>query len=316
LSFSMARILAVSTLAFLCAGMAVAQQSFTIVGELTADDATGLDRYTVEVLTEGNHFPIVRAFVATSGRFELRGLAPGPYHLEVKNPAGDTVVQESLTPSPLTSMIRLTVPSNSEKPKPISGTISAASLNHKTPRKALKEMEVAQTFKDAGDHPKAIEHLRAAVEIDPRSVEAHTNLGVEYGRAGKYPEARAEFTTTIELGLRGAQQYCNLAVVSLEMSETEVAESNIRRALAIDSRYPQANYLMGKLLAVRPDRYDDAARYLKLAAPGMPAANLILAQVYARSGRKQSAIDALTVYEQTAPPTTRPKLEAMIKSLR
>jgi tetratricopeptide (TPR) repeat protein len=316
MSFSTERFFSLTLLVLFSAVIATAQQSYNISGELTAEDSTGFDQFTVEVVTVGSHSAVARAFVTSSGRFEIRSLAPGTYRLEVKDGAGDIVMQDSLVPSQLTSNIRLTVPSRLPKSTPIAGVISAASLNHKTPRKALNQMAIAQTYKNSGDHPKAIEHLLLAVEIDPKSAEAHTNLGAEYGRIGNYLAAREQFTTIIQLGLRGSPQYCNLAVAELGLNETETAESSLRTALAVDSRYPQANYLMGKILAERPDRYDDAIRFLRLAAPELPAANLVLAQTYIRAGHKQDAIDALTLYESSAPPATKTKVEEMIRSLK
>jgi tetratricopeptide (TPR) repeat protein len=316
LSFSTARLLSLSTLALFWAAAAFAQQSFNISGELVADPPRDFNRFTVEVIASSSHSAAARAFVTTGGRFELRNLAAGTYRLQVLDSAGSVVIQETLVPSPLTANVRFTVPNNPGKSTAITGVIGAAELNHKTSRKAVKEMLLAETYKNSGDHLKAIEHLKTAVEIDPKSVEAHTNLGVEYARTGHYRAAREEFTATMDLGLRGSQQYCNLAIAALGLNETETAESNVRSALALDSRSPQANYLMGKILAERPERSADAIRYLRLAAPEMPAVNFVLAQTYIRAGDNRNAIEALKLYEQTAPPSVKPKVEEVIKSLR
>jgi Flp pilus assembly protein TadD len=303
-------------LAFLCAATASAQQSFNISGELVSRGSSLLDRYTVEIQTVASHLPAGHAFVNSSGTFEIHNLAPGSYTLSVLNPAGDILTQDSLTPSQLTSHISISLPEQIGKPAPISGTVAFSTLNHQVPKKAMKEIGIAQALTKSGDHTQAIEHLKKALQIDPRSSEAHTNLGAEYARTGDYPAAHSEFTITLQLGPRGAEQYCNLAVSLFAMNHVTEAESSLGKALAVDSRNPQSNYMMGRILALRPDRSDDATRYLKLAAPGMPAANLILAQIYARSGSNQSAIDVLTAYQQTASPANRIKVAQVINSLK
>jgi tetratricopeptide (TPR) repeat protein len=111
-------------------------------------------------------------------------------------------------------------------------------------------------------------------------------------------------------------QYCNIGVVALALNRPEEAEHEVRQALTIESRNPQSNFLLGRILAARPDRYDEAVRHLKLATADIANANVVLAELYAKRGHKREAIAALQNYEQVNPSANREKVEKMILSLR
>jgi hypothetical protein len=93
MSFSTARLFAFKNLVFISALIATAQQSYNITGELTTENSTSLDQFTVEVLTAASHSAVARVFVTSSGRFQIRSLAPGEYRLDVKDRAGDVVMR-------------------------------------------------------------------------------------------------------------------------------------------------------------------------------------------------------------------------------
>jgi tetratricopeptide (TPR) repeat protein len=100
------------------------------------------------------------------------------------------------------------------------------------------------------------------------------------------------------------------------MNRPEDAEREVRQALLIDSRYSQANFLLGKILSERPERCDEAVKHLELAMADIANANVVLAQIYAKTGRKQDAIAALKNYEQVNPSANHEKVQQMILSLR
>ena len=111
-------------------------------------------------------------------------------------------------------------------------------------------------------------------------------------------------------------QYCNIAVIALAMNRKEEAEKEVRQSLQIESRYPQSNFLLAKILAGEPGRYEEAVKHLKLAAPEIANANVLLAQLYAQAGRKKDAIAALETYESLNPSANCEKVRQMISSLR
>jgi predicted Zn-dependent protease len=100
------------------------------------------------------------------------------------------------------------------------------------------------------------------------------------------------------------------------MNHAEEAETEVRRALTIEPRNPQSNFLLGRILYNNPDSYDEAVKHLKLATTDIANANVILAQLYAKHGHKREAVAALQNYEQVNPAANHEKVQKMILSLR
>jgi Flp pilus assembly protein TadD len=292
------------------------QQSFDIAGNLTAQHAASFQNYSVRVESADHHSTYEHMGVTSDGHFVIHNLPSGNYMLRVETRAGQTVALQSLIPSIMTTHIEITLPDDPRQSTPISGTVALSTLTHPISKKALKELRVAGNFAKSGDDPHAIEHLQAALKIDPDFSEAHTNLGAAYARTNNFQAAYDEFQAAIRLGPRTAMQYCNLAIAAMGLHKPDEAEAGARKALAVDSRNPQSNYLMGRILATHPDALDSAIHHLKLALPDFPLANLVLAQIYARTGQKQIAIEALRAYEQIASPADKARTDRMIQSLR
>jgi predicted Zn-dependent protease len=70
------------------------------------------------------------------------------------------------------------------------------------------------------------------------------------------------------------------------------------------------------MMSNQPERYDEAVKHLKLAAPEIANANVLLATLYAKTGRKQEAIAALENYKLLNPTADRENVQKMISSLR
>ena len=50
-----------------------------------------------------------------------------------------------------------------------------------------------------GDDDAAINNFKKAIQMDPRTANAHYGLGLVYSKIGQHKEASAEFLKTIEL---------------------------------------------------------------------------------------------------------------------
>jgi Tfp pilus assembly protein PilF len=285
------------------------------VGDLSANNGPPLGTYTVELSGQGGGLPIDHTTSNPDGRFEFRGVAAGSYNILVKTQAGDVVGVQYVSNIQVNPQVHVQI-AETAPVKPISGTVPVSALQHHAPRQAVQEMKAAMKASQAGDSESAQEHLLAAIRLDPDFSEAHTNLGAQYTRAKKLDLAYTEFQTALRLGPRGAMQYCNLAVIDLAMKRRAEAEQGVRQALAVDSRNPQSNALLGEILAAKPESYDEAVKHLKLAAEEIPSAMFLLAQLYASHGHKQDAIAALESYQQTAPAANREKIQKVILSLR
>jgi len=80
----------------------------------------------------------------------------------------------------------------------------------------------------------AIERFREAIEIEPRSVEAHAYLGVAFYEKGLYQDAVEATREAINLGGVTPVAYNNLARAYLANSQREEAADAWRQALSLD----------------------------------------------------------------------------------
>jgi Tfp pilus assembly protein PilF len=280
LSFlSVGRLLFIAHVIALIGSPASAQSLAAFGGDLYTNSGRVSGPYTVELTSFASNAAIERTISNPDGKFEFHSVAAGNYTIMVKTEGGDVIAIQDVSSAMGNTYVHIHV-AEPVTYKPVNGSVSAITLQHHAPNKAIHEMNAAMKKSRAGDSAAAQEHLRAALQIDPEFSEAHTNLGAEYTRAGKLDLAYAEFESALKTGPKGAMEYCNIAVVALAMRRVAEAEQEARQALSIDSRNPQANYLLGKILASQ-GHYDEAAKRLKLAAPDIPNANILLEKMRA-----------------------------------
>ena len=74
-------------------------------------------------------------------------------------------------------------------------------------------LKVISELLEKNDYDRAIEECKRALEIDPKSVAVHNNLGVLYGMTGKDDEAIAEFKDVVSLSPNEAGAYKNIAII-------------------------------------------------------------------------------------------------------
>jgi Flp pilus assembly protein TadD len=90
----------------------------------------------------------------------------------------------------------------------------------------------------------AEKRLRRALEIDPKHVRAHSNLGLVLGQQERYPEAFREFQLA---GLSEAEAHCNLAFVYWTKSKYDEAKSECRLAGQLDPSCSKARDMLAQL---------------------------------------------------------------------
>src|SRR5262249_42660296 len=162
--------------------------------------------------------------------------------------------------------------------------------------------------------------LERALRIDPQYSDARVNLGVSYVRLGRYSDALEQFEKAATTGPASATLYGNLAYALYALGRLPDAEQAARRALALDSRYVKAHYLLGSLLArrVRPDSLalaPEAALHLRLGSADIPHAFIEIAQVYLAEGDRLSAAEEVRLYLQSGNTHRRAEAERWLKKL-
>ncbi len=123
---------------------------------------------------------------------------------------------------------------------------------------------------ESGEFDEAIEHLRKAVDINPKYFYAHYHLATVY-LLNKSPQlAETEFLKIIEKGWEPEGINLDIAKAQLESGKYEAAEQYAVRAMEKDPSNPEPYYLMTELCRLKKDpegasHYQSEAKKRKIA---------------------------------------------------
>ncbi|HZS55358.1 MAG TPA: tetratricopeptide repeat protein [Bryobacteraceae bacterium] len=84
-----------------------------------------------------------------------------------------------------------------------------------------------------GQLPTAIAHLQKALEINPASVSAHSDLGIALAKSGHIPEAIREFKTALQLDPSAQQPRQNLEAARAQQQSADSAEAHYNRGVEL-----------------------------------------------------------------------------------
>ena len=110
-----------------------------------------------------------------------------------------------------------------------------------------------QLVTDAADYvrsqqfDKGVDAARQALELDHRSSEAYTVLGVALSRLGRIEEATDAFRRAIQTNSYSARNYFNLAMHYYGMGQKNDAISMCQEAIRCDGKHKNAHDLLKKL---------------------------------------------------------------------
>ena len=101
--------------------------------------------------------------------------------------------------------------------------IDTAAITHqmetmaaKNPRDADVRLKLANFLYDQKQYNKAIEWYQRALELDPKNVNGHTDLGTAYFYTGRPQDALREYDMSLKLNPRHEPTMLNAIVVNLE----------------------------------------------------------------------------------------------------
>jgi len=159
-------------------------------------------------------------------------------------------------------------------------SISVSRLRHTPPGRAQKALLQGLKLDRAGDVAGSAEAFRRAIALDPSYAEAHTDLGVEYLNLGLLDDAIAEFRTATRLDPATSVHHANLGLALMTIGRFREAEPEARTAVALDETSTKAQFLLGYVLAHRPETRAAAEEHLRYAARDFPDARIALALLY------------------------------------
>ena len=232
------------------------------------------------------------------GRFSFKKLPAGQYSVIVLARGFQKVRKTiDITPSFADSsgQVEITVeilrPESGQRARDLQQTVSVRRLT--ISKKAEKEYERARKAAVQSDYKAMVRHLKKAIELEPQFAEAMNDLGTHYHRARRYEEAIELFRSAARVDSEAFTPHLNLGGSLLEAGRPiEALEAN-GRALELDSNDPLAHAQMGIALFTL-GHYEPALFHLNEAKridPGSAASpQLILAEIYFRQGRKNTAL--------------------------
>jgi tetratricopeptide (TPR) repeat protein len=121
-------------------------------------------------------------------------------------------------------------------------------------------IDAANRLRSQGRPREALPLYRRALEIDPRSAEAHNNLGNTFFELGQPQDAADCYLRALTVKA-SAEVFCNLANALWQLGRHAEALSATERALALDSRLSMAHNILGLLRAASGQRTQAVASY-------------------------------------------------------
>lgn len=270
---------------------ATAQVRSSETGAVIGNVNTGrvpADTLTVMLTAPGE--PDRRFDLRVTGDFEFHDLPIGSYELQVLTFQGDIIYRKSVYVSAV-NRISVRLPDWNIQPTPAPGaaTVSAVRLQHNPPGKARKEFAQAAKASRKEDRAAAIEHLKKAIELDPKYMEAHYNLGVQYLNTRRFELARSEFQAAVTLDPGAPSPWVNLSSTLLLMGRSADAEVAIRKALRLDGNNVLAHYLLSISLLTQGKQTAEAVDNLKRVSDTYPHAQKILDEISKNGGTIEGA---------------------------
>jgi tetratricopeptide (TPR) repeat protein/serine/threonine protein kinase len=168
------------------------------------------------------------------------------------------------------------------------------------PRSGAAHNALGGALRDKGDLDEAIAEFRKAVELGPKNVEGHYNLGnallKDKGNKASRDEALVSLRTAVKLAPNSSAAHTSLGFALLEKRNSDEGIAEFRKALKIDQNNARAHSGIGLWLHLTKGDRGEALTHLRKAvevAPNFAPARGALGIALARSGKEEDLDEAL-----------------------
>jgi tetratricopeptide (TPR) repeat protein len=177
-------------------------------------------------------------------------------------------------------------------------------LAKEQPENALYIYWLGRIDYDAQKYDQAVIKLRRAVELDPKMMRAHDNLGLTYEHLSDNEAAAKSYRAAIELNRKqtNPSPWPNLNLVILLMGKNELdeAENLLREALRYDAKLPQIHYNLGQILEKqnKPIEAKEALLQAIVLDQNYAEPHYTLSRIYQKQSEKIKAKEELDLFQK------------------
>ncbi len=245
-----------------------------ISGRVISDDRLELSLLRVQLIDLTSRRIVSDSTLNVSGGFQFPAQPMGFYEFRIFGQAGQTLYTLDFQ-SATTSYLEVKLPKQNFGSQP--ATISAPRLQHKTPKKARQQIELATKFYKQGDHPKAIEHLLAGAAIDHENFDILSNLGALYLKDRDPDKAFPWLDKAWRIDPDDSPNNTNLSAYYTYKDDYAKAEEFAAASLRANPNSTHARYMLAVSLLKQGKNTEGARTHLdQIQGSFAPAKNLLL----------------------------------------
>lgn len=270
----------------------------------------------IKVKLESVNAGMVSVMADPNGSFAFRNLEPGSYTIVIETEDYETVREPVLIEVAQSKVIRgldstprnFVIPiylqpkrnANASDSKP--GVLNAALAN--VPQAAADLYTRGVQSAKTGDSKKAVEQLRAAVDLYPNFALALNELGVQYLKLGQTDKAAEALRAALKIEPDAVTPRLNYGIALLGKREYAQAETELRQVLKKNESLTTAHLYLG-LALIHLAQYDEAEKELQRAATlgrdQMALAHYYLGGIYWKKSQYKRAAEELELYLKLEP---------------
>jgi tetratricopeptide (TPR) repeat protein len=255
-------------------------------------------------------------FSDSNGTFSFRGLDAGSYTVTVDagndyEQARETVYIEpqanvprlGITLPPVARLYTLDISLRLKQEVYMKAGVVSAALAA-VPEQARDLYLKAVTAAEAGETTKAIDELKAALNVHPEFPLALNELGIQYLKTGQVEKAADVLSKAVKLAPDDFQPRLNYGIALLNQRKPGEAEEQLRVAVNKQNAAPTAHMYLGITLAIQR-KLDEGEKELNLAVASksveVSLAHRYLSGIYYERHKYDEAANELETYLKLVP---------------
>ena len=247
---------------------------YPVMGVVTSSDRLALSLLRVQMVEAGSSRVVCDQQIGIQGNFHLPAQPIGFYELRVVGATGEIRYSQEIHNS---STGDLNIVLGEKKQTAGNKLISAARLEHKTTKRAKKEIAEATKAFQNGKRQDAIRHLEVAAADDPDSFDALSNLGALHLQEREADKAIAWLERAYKIDPTDAANNTNLSAYHAFKDDYAKAQYFAEASLRSDPDSSRAHYMLAFSLVRQGKNMDSARQHLeKIQDLFGPARNLLL----------------------------------------